>query len=355
MKKYIIRFLSILFIALFLILIPYLIQSTPSIRSEENTLNVFCWGNYLPTEVLLEFEKRENVHIQVHYFSTNEDLLLKLRKVGGNGYDIIFPSDYAVKILVEEGFIKRLDKNRLNFISHLEPYLLNLPFDSQNQFSLPYSWETYGIAINSQIYPNLSQISLHDLFDLEAPPKNFVMISDPIESVIVFSHYLFNKTDSLKESEIALLTKTMKGLNPRIEAFADCRAKYFISSETTPIAFVKSSFITSLTTETPHIQFLLPKEGLFTSIENIALSSSCKKEDLAYKFINFLYQPEIMAKQCESFPYFPARSDALEHINNLNKRYLEVFKETEKRQDIILFHYIIPEEQIRRIWLESKI
>jgi spermidine/putrescine transport system substrate-binding protein len=355
MRKLFIRTLALILITLSLIIVPYLIQSTPPIRSEENTLNVFCWGNYLPTEVLLEFEKMEKVHVHVHYFSTNEDLLLKLRKVGGDGYDIIFPSDYAVKILVEEGFIKRIDKKRLNFFHHLEPYLLNLNFDPQNQFSLPYSWETYGIAVNSNTYPELSEISLGDLFDLNAPSKKFVMISDPIESMIVFSRYLFNKSDSLNESEIALLTKTIKGLNPRIEAFADCRAKYFISSETTSLAFVKSSFIPSLVEETPHIQFLLPKEGLFTSIENVTLSSSCKKEDLAYKFINFLYRPEILAKQCESFPYFPARGDALNHLDDLNERYLQVFNEAKERQDIILFHYIIPEEQIRKIWLESKI
>src|SRR3990167_11377459 len=71
-------------------------------KKPEPTLNVFVWGDFFPEETFHKFEKETGIKINPSYYTSNEELLLKLEKTDGKGYDLIFPSDYAVNILAQK-------------------------------------------------------------------------------------------------------------------------------------------------------------------------------------------------------------------------------------------------------------
>jgi len=78
-------------------------------------------------------------------------------------FDIIFASDYAIKVLRNNNFLKELDKSQLDFLDRISPILNNHTFDPGNKYSIPYSWEVFGIAENTKMItpaetPSLSQI-----------------------------------------------------------------------------------------------------------------------------------------------------------------------------------------------------
>ncbi|HEY6330974.1 MAG TPA: ABC transporter permease subunit, partial [Blastocatellia bacterium] len=72
-------------------------------------LNVFIWSNYLPDSVIKRFEDKFHARVDVELYDSNEALLAKLQS-GGTSYDIVVPSDYMVKVLVEQGLLQEIDR-----------------------------------------------------------------------------------------------------------------------------------------------------------------------------------------------------------------------------------------------------
>ncbi|HEX5691623.1 MAG TPA: hypothetical protein VFX76_16530, partial [Roseiflexaceae bacterium] len=71
------------------------------------TLNLYNWADYIDPGVLEDFEAEYGVKVVVDVFDSNEDMIGKVRP-GNSGYDIVFPSDYAVDIMARENLLAKL-------------------------------------------------------------------------------------------------------------------------------------------------------------------------------------------------------------------------------------------------------
>ncbi|HLB59453.1 MAG TPA: spermidine/putrescine ABC transporter substrate-binding protein [Bdellovibrionota bacterium] len=350
MMKFLVRTLYIILISLFFSFITQLPKIHFAKASEKSSLNIFVWGDFFPEETFCKFEKETGIQLNISHYTSNEELILKLEKTKGEGYDLVFPSDYGVTALREKGLLKPIDHTKLDFWARLEPYLLDRPFDPKNQFSIPYFWEVYGIAFEKEKpLPH----SLAALFDGAHP---IVMTADPVEAMDFAAHYLYGYKHTLtleEEQEVLTLLKKQKS---RVEAYTDDRIHYIVSSENCPAAIMRVSFFWKAYNELSHLEIHLPKEGLFTTIENVALAKGSKHEEAAYKFINFVYKAECMAAQLELSPLFPACRDALPLASFVTiPRYHEIFAEVQSRSDFFFTHYLIDPHRIRPFWVEVKL
>ena len=73
---------------------------------------------------------------------------------GGTHYDVAFPSEYTVQKLKRENLPEPLDHSKVPNIKNLDPNYMNMPYDRNNKYSLPYFFGTVGILYNKQAYPN---------------------------------------------------------------------------------------------------------------------------------------------------------------------------------------------------------
>ncbi len=347
--KLLVRILYVVIISLIFLFALELPKYHFSQKSDENSLNIFVWGDFFPEETFRKFEKESGIHLNINHYTSNEELILKLEKSDGKGYDLIFPSDYGVTALREKGLLKSLDPTKLNFWHRLEPYLLDRPFDPGNQFSIPYFWEVYGIA-----FEKIKKLP-HSLSTLFEGDHKVVMTADAVEAIDFAAHYLYGYKSSLSIEEESNVLTLLKQQKNQIEAYTDDRVQYVISSENCPVAILRISFFWKNYAEFSHLDLQLPKEGLFTTIENVALSINAKHTDAAYKFINFIYQAEIMAAQLNLSPLFPACRDALPFASFSHiPRYHEIFSEIQSRSDFYFTHYLLPPHRIRPFWVEVK-
>src|SRR3569832_328639 len=83
--------------------------------TNNRSINVFVWGDILDPSVVADFEKETGIKVNMNFYASNEEMLVKLKATGGQGYDMIIPSDYSVEILIKDGLVKELDKTKLNF------------------------------------------------------------------------------------------------------------------------------------------------------------------------------------------------------------------------------------------------
>src|SRR6185312_935494 len=131
------------YILLFLLLI------STSIHAAE-ILNVYNWAEYLPSELLKQFERETGIKVNYSTYDNNETMYAKLKAVHNAGYDIVVPSTYFVDRMRRQGMLQRIDKSKLPNFKNLNPELLNKTYDPHNNYSIPYLWGATAIVFNDK-------------------------------------------------------------------------------------------------------------------------------------------------------------------------------------------------------------
>lgn len=322
---------------------------------DEKSITVFSWGDILEPSVITAFQEETGIKVHLNYYSTNEELIVKLKATRGRGYDLIIPSDYTVKNLADDELLKEIDKSKLNFWSEMNPLLLNHPFDPGNRYSVPFEWEIYGLGIDKTYFKDAPPIpSWKLIFDPELVKYKIAMINDPMEAVLFSSLYLYDSPTSLTKEQFEGVKNLLFTQKKWVEAYADFRADYFLATKNCPVVVASSSYIWRTMRMFKFVNFIIPQEGTFISIENLCLPAASDKEELVYKFINFLYKPESVAKHYHTFGFFPSTLHAIPYMQmdpegeKLIRSSLEEFKKFH------FFQNVYSQQGVRDMWVELK-
>lgn len=323
--------------------------------NDKKSLYIFTWGDILEPSVISDFEKETGIKVHLNYYSSNEELLVKLRATRGVGYDLIIPSDYAVEQLIREELLQELDRTKLDFWQGLNPLLLGQHFDPTNRYSIPFEWEIYGLGINKEILvPGTFKKSWELIFSAPNPSYRVAMINDPIETLLFSSFFLYGLVDHLAPYQMDEIRSLLLRQKRWVEAYADFRADYFLATKSAAVAVASSSYIWRQMKLFPFIDFVIPEEGTFITIENLALPKASKKQELTYQFINFLYRPSSIATHYKTFSFFPAALHGLDLLH-LTPEEETLIRSTPKA--FRKFHFtrqLVPHEQVLDLWVDIK-
>jgi len=327
-----------------------------SAPTNPKVLNIFSWSNVLPDQVIKEFEQKTGIRVHVDYYSSNEELLIKLKNIKDSGYDLIIPSDYAVKMLIDDKLVKPLNKQNLTFLEDIHPLLTGHEFDPANTYSLPLQWDLYGFGIDKDEFTTPAEIpnSWDHLFKDELIHYKIAMTNDPVEAFCIGSMYLFGEKDHLTPKELQLVKKLLIDQKKHVESYAIPRSDYVLGSKNAAVALTLSAYILRSQEDFAFIEFSTPKEKTFISIENIAVPANASHEDNAYAFLNFLYKEENMAAACNSFGVFPATKSAIPLLKNQEALYKVQQEIAQESYKLLFFKHLCPERDLRLIWAEVK-
>ena len=322
---------------------------------ESHSINVFAWGDIFDPEVVEDFEKKTGIKVHLNYYSSNEELLVKLKATKGEGYDLIVPSDYAVQILLREDLLKPLEKSKLDFLGDINPLLLGKYYDPENRYSLPFEWELFGLGFDSGYFADRPFTpSWRLIFDRKIIDYKIGMLNDPIQSVLLASFYLYGIKDRLDSAEIEPLRKLLVRQRSWVAVYADFRADYLLATKNCPVVVASTSYIWRTMRDFPFVKFAIPKEGTFITIENLAIPKATAKEDLIYRFMNHLYTKESSAAHFNTYGLFPATTHAfsLMRLDPLAGELMQPSKDEFEKYHFIKM--LLPEDQVRDIWVEVK-
>ena len=115
-----------------LILIVLLLVSGCAKKEEKKVVNVLNWSSYIPDEVIKDFEKDSGIKVNYGTYSSNEELLAKLSSSKEGTYDVVFPSDYMVDVMIKRNLIEKIDKNRLQNIGNIDRNYMNMEYPADN-------------------------------------------------------------------------------------------------------------------------------------------------------------------------------------------------------------------------------
>lgn len=314
-----------------------------SLFSSKKTLYIATWPLLIDAQYIQHFEEETGIKIELTYFERSEELYSKLKATEGHGYDLIFPSDYTVDLLVKEGLLKKLDKSKLDFWHRMDPRLLGNYYDPNNDYSIPFFWGVFGIGFNKKVYGENPDPSWEILFSPQA--KHIVMSDNPRESVLISAQYLFGDVQALKDTSAQEAVKQLlKDQKARVDVYTDERIDDLLSTENNPLAFGLATDISRAMANNSNIGFFVPKEGGFFIIDSIAIPKNSAREDLAYAFINYLYRREVMNHHIDLYHMCSPLVDTIKH-DGYNPD-PETFKKLQFLTDVI------GEKEFNQIWID---
>lgn len=285
-----------------LILVLFLILLTGCNKSNRiGEINVLNWSSYIPSEVILDFESETGIKVNYSTYSSNEELLAKVSSAKSGTYDLVFPSDYMIEIMISRNMLEELDKSKLSNYYHLNPTYLNLEYDVNNNYSLPFLAASTVIAVNRD---NISDEinSYNDLLN-EKYKNDIVLIDD--QRIIIGIGLLANGYDmnSVNEEELEIAKNWLDNLKPNIKAYDSDSPKNFLISKEANIAVLWNAEGALASMENSSIENIFPKEGVALSVDNFAILKDSKNIENTYKFIDYILRPDVMKEIISSYPY----------------------------------------------------
>ncbi|MBQ9988586.1 MAG: ABC transporter substrate-binding protein [Clostridia bacterium] len=280
--------------------------------SGKTTLRVYNWGDYIDPDVLSEFEE-QNPDIRVVYdtFDSNEGMLAKLD--GGARYDVLFPSEYMVEKMIQEDWLMELDLSKIPNVEYIDQRFLNLAFDPENKYSVPYTWGTLGILYNTTMVTEPVD-SWGILFSEEYAGKIIMYdsVRDSMAVALKYLGYSVNEHDEarLKEAGDLLAKQKQNGL---VKAYMTDTVKEAMIGGNAALAVVYSGDAVLCMDETDgnaDLAYAVPKEGSNLFFDNIVISKDCESLDAAYRFINYLCDPAVAARNIAYIGYSTPSSAA---------------------------------------------
>src|SRR5690625_2900714 len=100
-------------------------------------LIIFNWSEYMPDEIISDFEEEFGVKVVYTTFSSNQEMLSKI-KSGTVPYDIAVPSDFYVEVMAQEGLLLEIDLDNIPNFENIADEWKDLEYDPGNKYSVPY-------------------------------------------------------------------------------------------------------------------------------------------------------------------------------------------------------------------------
>lgn len=254
---------------------------------EGQTLYIYNWGEYTGENIIGDFEEETGAKVVMENFDSNEQMYIKV--ANGEAYDILVPSDYMIQRLIEEDYLQKLDKSKLDCFEKLSDAVLGLPYDPNNDYSVPYFWGTVGIVYDK---------TKIDLEDLEREGYN-IFLDQKYKGDV----YLY---DSERDSFMMALKALGYSMNTENEAELQEAYNWLVKCvETMDTEIVTDEIIDNMAqgrkalgliysgdasyvmAENEDMGYFMPETGTNLWSDAMVIPKNAKNPDLAHEFINF--------------------------------------------------------------------
>ncbi len=272
-------------------------------------LNIFVWTEYMPQTVFDAFTKETGVKVNVQTYSSNEDMLAKVKGSNEGIYDIVVPSDYMVKMMVGEGLLQELDQSKIPNLKNIDPAYLNQSFDPGNQYSVPYMGGVATLVVNkTKVTEPIT--SYKQLFEPEF--ANSLVVLDDFRAVIgITAKSLGYSLNTIDDAELAEVGKALETLKPNIKLYDSDSPKTAMLNGETSIGFMWNAEVAICTEESDDFEVVFPEEGCYLFLDNLSILKGAKNSENALKFLNFILRPEISKLVSDEFPYLNPNAEAV--------------------------------------------
>lgn len=274
-------------------------SSAPAEGSTE--LNIFMWSDYISDELITNFEKDNNCTINLSYMNDNADSITKLTAGAGDGYDLIMTCDAYMESLIAGGYLEKLDHEKIPTAlanineaywsgdnrDYCVPYLMNYIYIVYDTERCPIDITCYNDLIDPAMKGQIGSIDgARNLFPIALIALGY----DPNSTV---------------ESEIAEAYEWLKKYNDNVVAYGSTETNIVNGTISCMLTYDGNTAEAMATLGDKNTLTIAPftEDPVQLGFDLFVIPKGAKHTDLAYKFMEYIADPEVMAANLVEFPY----------------------------------------------------
>lgn len=254
---------------------------------EGQTLHIYNWGEYTGENIIGDFEEETGATVVMENFDSNEQMYIKV--ANGESYDLLVPSDYMIQRLIEEDLLQKLDKSKLTCMDKLADAVKGLPYDPNNDYSVPYFWGTVGIVYDKNKV---------DIEDLEREGYNIFLDEKYKGDVYLYDSERDSFMMALKALGYSMNTENEQELKEAYEWLVQCVETMDTEIVTDEIidnmaqgrkalGLIYSGDASYVMAENEDMGYFMPETGTNLWSDAMVIPKNAKNPDLAHAFINY--------------------------------------------------------------------
>ena len=276
-------------------------------------LYLFNWSDYLPDEVIRDFEAETGIKVVLDLYSSNEEMYTKIA-AGSSGYDIIFPSADYQEIMIKQGMLEKIDRSKIPNISELNKDMVEkLDFDPNLDYVVPYAMGAVGIAVNKAKVSNYERS--YKIFEDPSLKGKMTLLNDARQ--VITSALTYNGLDPISKDagDLAKAKETMRLWKRNILKFdSESFGKGFANEEYLVVQGYFENISSQITEEQrANMDFFIPEKGATMYIDSMVIPKGAKNIENAHTFINYIHRPEVYVKIVDFFQ-IPSINDGAEKL-----------------------------------------
>jgi putrescine transport system substrate-binding protein len=349
-----------------------LLLLSPSAKAEERTVNFYNWSNYVAPGVLEDFTRETGIKVVYDTFDANETLETRLL-AGKSGYDVVVPTAYFLQRQITANVFQKLDKSKLPNLANAWPVVTKqlAIYDPGNQYAANYMWGTTGIGYNvTAVHKILGPDARIDSWDIVFKPENLakfrdcgIHMLDSADDIFPAAlGYLGLDPNSTRQADLEKAADLVIKIRPYVRKFHS--SEYLSALATGEICFVVgwSGDIMQARSRAAEVKndieigYAIPKEGAQMFFDNLAIPAGARNVTEAYALINYLYRPEVAAKNSDFLSYANGNlaSQKLVDPKIFNDKNIYPDEATLKRLFVITARDPATQRVINRLWTRVK-
>ncbi len=292
------------------------------------TLNVYNWGEYISDgfegtiDSNAEFEKYFNENlaaekgykIKINYttYATNEDMYSKLSSGAGEGvYDVIFPSDYMLQRMADEGMLYSFNvKEEIENYKYISDEFKGLYYDTEEQYSVPYTYGMVGIIYNPTLMDSADLDENGEIKDKswsllwnEKYSGKILQFNNPRDAFGTAMYYKKLDINTPDRDVWQEALRVLKEQKPLLQGYVNDEIFNKMTSASAAIAPYYAGDYVTMTYDNEDLRFYYPKEGTNVFVDAMCIPKSSKNKDAAIEYINFMLSEEVAIANAEYIGY----------------------------------------------------
>ena len=290
----------------------------------QGEVNVYNWGEYISPgdddtiDVISEFEEKYNIKVNYTNFETNEELYNVLTN-SNSTYDVIFPSDYMVSRLREEGLLEKLDFDNIPNYKYIDERFRNMAYDPDNEYSVPYSWGFVAVGYNTDMIEAGSITGFKDLWDPAYKDDGVLMFNNSRDAMAIAMQLcdppIDPGADSFTREDIDRATEKLIEQKSVLKKYVMDQVFTEMEGNQSGLCAYYAGDIYTMMLNNEALDYCLPEEGSNLFNDAMCIPTTCKNKENAELFINFMCEPEIAAANAEYITYGTPNTEALDLID----------------------------------------
>jgi spermidine/putrescine-binding protein len=267
-------------------------------RRREQTLNIYNWSDYIDDRTIPVFQALANIRVNYDVYSSNEDLLAKMR-AGPTTYDIIVPTNQFIPTYRRLGLLQPLRQDLIPNLVNLDKAFVETDYDPGNKYTIPWQWGTTGLGYNTKRVPGGTVDSWRALYEPNPSLGGRISILREVTDLIGCTLiYLGKDPNSTRDADLQQVVGTFKDLRRRVKQLKFSSDTYIdqLAAGELWLAHGWSGDVFQAQGDNADISYVIPKEGSLQWADVMCVPKDAPHPENAARFMNYVLHPKTAAR-----------------------------------------------------------